>query len=179
MEQNRQITKENKIFAIVIEIRETVFLSVQYASCLEEAFAQSKLEFERINPLIKPKLGSSGAKIGLFTIKSVEELTEENFNFNNNRAAHQKLEEEEMKKIIPGPSVKNFLNPAKVMEKIDKLVNESKEEISIIKTENLKKEKNLLMAKILKEGNEKIFKEFKALLTKEEQLYIREQLDKN
>ena len=66
---------EPKVYGLILESPETVFLSVQCAYSLEEAFMLAKLEFEKqnsigqgyMNPLI-------GAKIGLFTVKTFGEL---------------------------------------------------------------------------------------------------------
>jgi hypothetical protein len=67
-----------KVYALLVEAREVSFLSVQYAASLEEALVLAKREFEKSNPIRSginnPLIGS---KIGLFTIKDVDELVME------------------------------------------------------------------------------------------------------
>ena len=60
-----------KIYAMILETKEVTFLSIQYASSLEEAFSMARVEFERTStqfPKGHPMRNLSGAKINLFTI---------------------------------------------------------------------------------------------------------------
>lgn len=168
----KETTKQYKIYGLIIEVRDTVFLSVQYASCLEEAFAQAKLEFQKVNPLLRSKVSINGAKIGLFTIKSVQELSEENFNFNINREAYDKIEQEEMKKSsnnsVKSPSIEKFLKPKEVMEKIAQLANGQNQDI-----EN----KNKLMKLIISQKNKELFEKNKSIFTANETQYLLEHLN--
>ena len=60
-----------KTYGMLIESDKTIFLSVNNAYSLEEAFLAAKLEFQRQNP----SLGMPNFKISLFTVKSKKDLT--------------------------------------------------------------------------------------------------------
>jgi hypothetical protein len=76
MISNLKRTIEPKVYALLLKSPETIFLSIQYTYSLEEAFVLAKLEFEKQNPARTGWLNPlMGAEIGLFTIKTVRELT--------------------------------------------------------------------------------------------------------
>lgn len=167
MENNKETTKQYKIFGLLLEVRDTVFLSVQYASSLEEAFAQAKLEFYKINPLVKNSaIGNLlGSKIGLFTIKSIKELTEENETFYSRRVAYEKIEEENKK----NPSIKKFIKQPTEMDNVKK--------VDPIQLELEKK--NQLMRLIIVQKDKDLFEKNKDLFTDSESQYIIERLSKD
>ena len=68
-------TIEARVYAILIESSKNFFLSVQYAYSLEEAFLLAKMEFIDQNIKIgKPNTVLEGAKIGLFSIRTINDL---------------------------------------------------------------------------------------------------------
>ena len=87
--------KEFKVYSFILETGTTIFLSIQYSSSLEEAFGQAKLEFEKVNGNSKIFAKNMiGSKIGLFTVKSIEELIKENTSFDQWKIEQIKKEKE-------------------------------------------------------------------------------------
>lgn len=157
MENNE--TNGYNIYGMLLEIKDIFFLSIQYAQSLEEAINQAKLEFIRINPP-RPGLDNSlmGLKVGLFTLKTVNNLIHENKTYDT----------KDLQKIV-----------AKHREA------ENKEE-SIKKTVEIKKIqlspleiKNLIMKEIITKKDKQYFERHKALLTKNEIQYLTEKLENN
>lgn len=150
-----------KVYALLIEARDAIFLSAQYATSLEQALAQAKKEYQRINHL-PDMTGLDGAKIGLFTIKTVNELVDENKNFKEDLS---KLEGILPMVVNPIPinKTKITINP-----EIEQLIEASKKDTP----EN----KNKLMKKIINSKDFKMFEENKELFSKNEVKYIEEHL---
>lgn len=65
--------QKKKIYSLVLESRSQVFLSTQMAESLEEAFDLARIEYTLLNPPNGPN-PMDGAKIWLFTIKTISEL---------------------------------------------------------------------------------------------------------
>lgn len=74
MEINRTKLIEKKVYGMLIESSKTLYLSVQSAYSLEEAFYLAKLEFEKISPKQRGVNDILDAKIGLFSMKTFVEL---------------------------------------------------------------------------------------------------------
>ena len=70
--QKNQNKETRRVYGIIIEGGNHVFLSLQFAEKLEEAFLMAKKEFGRQNPEYADAM--MGAKISLFAIKTIEEL---------------------------------------------------------------------------------------------------------
>lgn len=166
--QNNDIRKEiePKVYGLLLESMDTVFLSLQHAYSLEEAFVLAKLEYEKQNPQRTGPLNPlMGAKIGLFSIKTIKELTQPS----------------ELDKIIkklprilnpvPNPDAENiirtFTGPTYT------LGNNKKSSSKLSLTE---KEKNSLMRKIIKGKDIKMFKKNKGVFNSEEIKYLGEKL---
>lgn len=160
--------KENRVYGLILEIQTTLFLSVQYASCLEEAFALAKLDFERMNPvknIINVGNQFQTAKIGLFMSKTFDQLVDEHTAFIN----HKDL------KTKP-TAIKEFLpTPEEVMGKINKLEEDDKKQ-------QLEKDpvflKNILMKEIIEKKDKKELKKNKDKLTIAEYRYIKQLINK-
>lgn len=154
--------KNSKVYGLVIEAMDTIFLSIQYAYSLEEAFALAKFEFEE--QVLTKKLASPnplvGAKIGLFCIKSIKQLTSE-----------------------PGWEYKKKLVEKKYSEEIEKVSEAFKginSEIKLIKTAPKIKlsedPKNKLMKQIIQNKDFEKFEKNRLLLTEYERNYIKDRL---
>lgn len=72
--ENRTKLVEKKVFGMLIESSKTLFLSIQAAYSLEEAFFLAKLEFEKISPSKRGLNDIVDAKISLFSSKTLTEL---------------------------------------------------------------------------------------------------------
>lgn len=153
--------KDRKIYSMLIEIRDTFFLSMQYAASLEEALNQAKLEFIRINP---PTPGNEnslmGLKIGLFTIKKMDELIHESDIY----------DEKQLEKIV--------LKHQRV-EKLETKEKEIKKPVEIKKVELTKEEvKNIIMKEIIRKKDKVMFEKNKELFNTYETQYLTEALKK-
>lgn len=144
---------EGKIYSLFIETKSVTFLSVQYATSLEEAFSQAKLEFVKtLDGLEANKKITSlaGAKIGLFTIKTVKDMMEESENFQKvieNVVAQSAQVEREVESVPIGP----------------------------VAPQN---DKNRLMKEIIETKDVGLYKLNRSQFSKQEQAYIRAQLKK-
>jgi len=67
-----------KIYALLIKNRSSTFLSVQYATSLEDAYVLAKIEFAEQNPEEAMKGIMEGATIVLFTHKVMADMVREN-----------------------------------------------------------------------------------------------------
>ena len=164
MQVNLKRTMEPKVYGLLIEFEGTIFLSIQYAYSLEDAYIMAKLEFNKQNP-DKLLTGNSllGAKIGLFAIKELKVLT-----------ANPKLvpikAEDKIKDLA-----KIFDSFAETIKPVDQLAipsPEKPEEVKVAPTSI----KNDLMKAIIKNKDRVMFEESKKLLTKAEQQYIEERI---
>ena len=167
MQTNETIKKtiEPKVYGLILESRETVFLSIQYAYSLEEAFILAKLEFERLNPSRKginnPLIGS---KIGLFTVKTIEELTSPENMFNN----VENLEKREAAEIFKG--ISELISAQGVPTPLNNPPEKKVEPPPVVSPE---KEKNTLMQQIIKSKDTVMFEKHKGLFSKAEKAYLR------
>lgn len=188
MQQNNEKenrTIEPKIYGLIIESHDSIFLSVQYAYNLEEAFVMAKLEFEQQNPtkigLLNPL---NGAKIGLFIIKTREEL------FTNPNLINKTLEsqknlmktfdsliksaDETIKKIVADKG-KNFVENSKTIKELEdataKLVPND-----FPKTD--KDRKNNLMRMIIEKKDKVSYDLVKSTFSDAERKYIETQINK-
>jgi len=156
--ENNKILETLKVYSLLLEAKDQVFLSIQYASSLEEAFIMAKLEYEQLNPtktgVNNPFLGS---KIWLFTIKSVADLV--------NGVVKVPKAPMKFKRLI--------LEDEKKENEVQKVITETiKENLDI------KKNKNNLMQKIIKEKDKELLNQSKELLTQNDIKYIEETLEK-
>lgn len=149
--------KENNVYAMLLEVRDALFLSVQYASSLEEAFNQAKLEFHRLNPQPSGFDNSMlGMKIGLFSFKTFNQMISENKNYH----------ERKLKRIS--------LKKEKIVEKV-----EPRKDVEIKKVEFSQEEvKNMIMAEIIAKKDRKLLREYKELLTENDLKYIENEIKK-
>lgn len=152
--ENKEQNK--KVYGMLLEIRDTFFLSVQYAESLEEAVSQAKLEFFRIN---KSKDNSVllGLKVGLYTIKNAKDLVQEHITYNDKDLQkivlkHQKVERQEQKEIKKPVEIKKVeLSPIDV--------------------------KNMIMREIVLKKDKKILEQHKDLFNENDIQYLTEKLE--
>lgn len=103
MENKDKITL--KLYGMLLEIKDTYFLSMQYAKSLEDAINQAKLEFIKINPPVPGAENSLiGLKLGLYTIKTIDTLMHESKTYDFKRL--RKVPLTQPKPIIMDESVK-------------------------------------------------------------------------
>lgn len=154
------MTSSEKVYAMMLESENVNFLSLQYAKSLEEAFMQARIEYSKLNG------GDSlaGAKIGLFTIKTVKDLTSESMDFNKMRQG--------------APTAAQHVGTPPVVPKRPPGVGVTQ----VIKIQLPKKKtkltKNELMKKIVEAKDHDLFNKNIRKFTKEEREYLRSQLDK-
>lgn len=158
MENNEE--KVYKVYGMLLEIRETFFLSIQYAKSLEEAFNQAKLEFHRLNPPVEGADNSLlGAKIGLFAIKDVGQMIHENKVYN----------ERQLERIA--------LKHRKA-EKKEELIKEPKKPVEIKKVQlDPADVKNMIMREIVNKKDKKMLEEHKELFNDNEKKYLKEKIE--
>jgi len=162
MENNKPI-EIFKVYSLLLEAKEQIFLSIQYASSLEDAFAMAKLEYEKLNPtkqgLNNPLIGS---KIWLFTIKSVTDLIHGVVPIPREPMKFKRLKMDDIKKEQP------------IEEKeIQKEMIET-----IKKSSGIKFNKNYLMKTIIETKDLRSLENNKDLLTKNDIKYIKDQIKK-
>lgn len=75
MEDSTRRIVMKKVYALMLKSERTYFLSVQAAYSLEEAFDLAKREFVDMNPVRRGNNSLEGAEIGLFAIKTLDELS--------------------------------------------------------------------------------------------------------
>ncbi len=164
MPPNTKKTIVKKIYALMIEFSNTSFLSVHYTYSLEDAFKMAKIEFWKQNPkLLTSVLTDSmlGARIGLFSIKTVAELTK-------------------TQEILPQIPENNH---EKISQVFDSFLKEIKpgeiKQNSVVET-GLKKviidKKNEVMKEIIKNKDRMMFESVKTSFTEAERKYIEEHL---
>lgn len=155
-------TKLYRVYGMLLEIRDTFFLSIQYATSLEEAFNQAKLEFHRLNPPVAGTDNSLlGAKIGLFTIKEVDALVHENKVF----------KERQLERIA--------LKHKKVEQQEEKVKIESKKPVEVKKMQlDPGDVKNLIMKEIVTKKDKKLLELHKALFNTYETQYLVDEIEK-
>lgn len=164
MENNKPV-EIFKVYSLLLEAKEQIFLSIQYASSLEDAFAMAKLEYEKLNPtkqgLNNPMIGS---KIWLFTIKSVTDLVSGVIPTPRMPMKFRRLRTENMNSEIPEENKENEIQK-EIVETIKKNIDD-------------KKDKNSLMLKIIKDKDKELLKQSKELLTRNDIKYIEDILNK-
>jgi hypothetical protein len=150
---------------MLIEARDVIYLSIQYASSLEEAFVQAKAEYMRINHISGDNNPLAGAKIGLFSMKTINEIISENKDF---------------KKDISKKGEEGF-----ILRKDDELVapptlnvNNAEPTHVVVKKEDLAMTKNELMKNIIERKDLGLLEENKVLFSENERKYIMERLQK-
>lgn len=147
----------DKVYALMLEGEDLKYMSLQYASSLEEAYTLAKLEFEKDNPKMtginNPLLAS---KIGLFTIKTINKLLVTNRDLSEIKINKRikKIDIEELEET------KNFKKIATIVKK------------KITK----KEEKNKLIEEIIKKKDLKVLEKSKDLLTLNEYKYVMSQI---
>ena len=166
---NIKKTMEPKVYGLLIEFGETIFLSIQYAYSLEDAYLMAKLEFNKQNPH-KLLVGNSllGAKIGLFAIKTLKELT-------TTPKLAQIKEEDKAKEIA-----KIFGSFEEIVKKENSVIipnpEKTNEEMQESIVEKNKIIKNKIMSEIIKNKDKELFGRMRNMLTKAEQQYIEEHI---
>ena len=158
-------SREGQIYSLFVETKGVTFLSVQYATSLEEAFAQAKLEF--VKTIEKTGAGKratslAGAKIGLFTIKTVADMMKEADDFNEAKDAMERQSEQLEKDVIL------------IEESLKKIIHTRNEPDREEKVHN----KNRLMKEIIETKDKGLYILNRSQFTKQEQAYIRAQLKK-
>jgi hypothetical protein len=174
-------TISKKIYALLLESSKTYFLSVQSAYSLEDAFLLAKIEFAKLNPLSKGENSLEGAKIGLFSIKTVEELNSQNSDkITSVDSAIQTQEETSSGRTVKIGQVdpEDFLKileegflPKTRKSDIKKIIPKTPPE------EESKTKKNKLMLEIIKSKDKRILEMNKELFTPEEIKYIEKQME--
>ena len=164
---------QRKIYALFLESKQTFFLSVQAAWSLEEAFSLAKLEFLKMNPFVRGQNSLEGAKIGLFAIKSIDEL--------NAQTEEVAIEESRiMKDPLGGPMSEMLDFFEREMDGPAKRKGPRFESISPIpiKADLDKNEmKNALMQKIVNNKDAQLFEDNKDMFTKAECDYLKKKLE--
>lgn len=155
-----------KIYSLVIESKSHMFLSVQYAHSLEEAFVLAKMEFNRINPSRDNMSSLSGAKIGLFTVKSINEMIDEQKGF------YRSMREQ---KVVPESTSKSEKDVG-VWDNVDKIMQPTPEKENNPKAKDVPNPSSAIMEEIIKRPE--TYEKLKRTLTKEERKYVREQIKK-
>lgn len=169
-----------KVYGLVLEAKEQIFLSIQYATSLEDAFAMAKLEYEKLNPLrVGINNPFNGSKIWLFTIKSVTDLVEGKVALPRTPMQFKRLKIEEARtrinKMLDGVNTEGSV----VDTEKEKENHIQKEMINVIKKGNeVKNTKNKLMKKIIDEKDMGLFEQNKDLFTPHDVQYIQDSLKK-
>lgn len=165
MEEKNNLTEKLKVFGLVVESQGLAYLSIQYATSLEVAFALAKLEFEKSNPeQFGEKNPLIGGKISLFTSKTMENLINEGSVWIDKMLDYKKKAEKDIKntlkappkdptpQALPLPKKKVQLDPAEVKNMLMKVIIEKKD------LEKLNKNKHLFTKNDIKYMKDKISK---------------------
>lgn len=154
--------QSKKIYSLVLESKDQVFLSTQLAESLEEAFALANIEFTKTNPLLSKILPFNGSKIWLFNIKTIPELI-----------GTKEIKKGEVKNIYK----RMIGNPIEdINEDEAKIVKEIIESINNPVTNEGHLDKNKVMQDIIKNKDIDLLKEHKDLFTKNEIRYIKDNI---
>ena len=164
MPPNTKKTIVKKIYALMIEFANTSFLSVHYTYSLEDAFKMAKIEFWKQNPKLLTSVFTDsmlGARIGLFSIKTVAELTK-------------------TQEILPQIPENNHEKISQVFDSFPKEIKPGEiKQNSVVET-GLKKviidKKNEVMKEIIKNKDRMMFESVKTSFTEAERKYIEEHL---
>lgn len=153
MENN--VINGDKVYGMLLEVKDVFFLSIQYAKSLEQAINQAKLEFFRINPPVD-KNQIIGFKVELFTVKNVNDLVKEKNTYSDKlliqtAEKHRKVEnKEEIKKPVEVKKV--LFNPVEM--------------------------KNIIMKEIITKKDKNLLEVHKELFTENEKKYLIEKINK-
>ena len=176
-EPNRTKLVEKKVFGMLIESSKTLYLSVQAAYSLEEAFFLAKLEFERIGPKKRGFNDIVDAKISLFSVKSFTELEntpdtqamtpEDSQIIKVNTMEDEMAEMERLMRSFGGESngIRKPLNKNSLVKPIEQKVEPTPED-----------NKNALMHLIIKSKDSSLLEEHRNAFTESEIKYIEERL---
>jgi hypothetical protein len=148
-----------KIYSLVLENKDTSFLSIQVSHSLEEAYLLAKLEFEKLN-INKPRFHGKmeGAKIGMFTTRLLEEIVMIDNALHGINGSIE-IEEEHLKEM---EEIIKSIETDKVVEKPP-----TKEQVK-----NPVTEKNQLMKQVIESKDIEIFNKFKGRFSRAEREYI-------
>ena len=141
------------IYALILEGKGMMFLSIQFAYCLEDAFSMAQNEFLRQNPKLVDTL--QGAKISLFAIKSIDQLV-------------RKTEQTVTPVPVVNASTQSKPIPKKPVVSVV-VPTPQKEEIKMV-------DKNTLMKQIIDSKSEELLNLNKAMFTKVELKFLRDKL---
>lgn len=171
---------EKKVITLLLESNKSFFLSVQYAFSLEEAFIMAKMEFEKLNIVNRGANSLEGAKIGLFAIKSIKDLTEEDGEFVNIDNSIQRVAEE-VSRIGESNEGDLFDILSNVKDGIFISKNKEFQPKFPPKKETKKidpnQEKNILMKEIIKNKDRELLEKNKDLFTQGEIQYLEHKID--
>lgn len=168
------VTNNLKVYSILLELRDTMFLSTQVAPSLEEAFSQARLEFQTTNPIFALNESLNGIKIGLFLVKTGDELIEEHKTFRARRIAYDEDQKDRLVKLF---KKEKLTPPPQIFPKLEPLEKMNNGKIDLKEMEaTIKKEKNLLMKEIIKNKDMELLEKNKSVLSSAEIKYIEGQI---
>jgi len=142
--------EEVKIYAMLLERQDALFMNVQAAYCLEDAFQMARLDFEKVNP----GLPKQNFKITVFDVKRIDELFKD-------------------------PKVESFMKRTREIPMEVPLVPEAKERVlssQEIIEKSIARKKNHIMKTISENKDEKMFRENKPFFTEAEKQFLRSKL---
>jgi hypothetical protein len=160
-----------KVFAMLIESNKNIFISVQFAYSLEDAFFLAKVEFEKQNNPLGNKPLIEGAKISLFSVKGIDQMVSESEQ-RIDVGVNSTLSVQENKKKETPPGIIEDMD--EVLGMVDDLLKSSEVEISKITMPKL--DKNSLMKEIIDKKDIGLFNKNKHLFSIGERKYIKERL---
>lgn len=153
-------TVSKKVYGLLLEMQNTIFLSVQYAYSLEEATTRAKREYiTQVKKGQQPPGSLYGARISLFVFKELEDLV---------------FEEPEPIEVADTTSSFPLDEGINLTPSIPMPVIKAPEELKVLPTEDV--DKNVLMTEIIKNKDVEKFEKNKKLFTTSERKYLREQL---
>ena len=160
--ENKEPIKD-KIYGMILEANGVMFLSVQMGASMEEAFTYAKLELIEVST--KPLTG--GIKIGLFAVRTINELINDKETYQNRLILAQA-------KLKEGTKMPNGLTEAvTALSEVKKKEKEvKKNEIVTAPVSEEAQKKNRLIHKIIKTKDLELFKKSKEILTQNEIKYI-------
>ncbi len=166
-----KIIENMKVFALVIEAEGTIFLSIQNAESLEEAFSLAKIEFQKTNPQMVGKNPLVGGKIGLFTSKTVDEIVKEGFTKSQRIDEFMKKEEEHINEFNKAVKLMSTPSPLKPIK--------TPQQPKPIQQLDPSDAKNMLMKVIIENKDLEKLKENKAIFSTSERKYMTEKIIKS
>lgn len=163
--QNPDVSKkvEPQIYSILLEGKGVMFMSMQFAYSLEDAFSMAQNEFLKQNPINATIM--QGATIKLFAIKTIDQLF---------------FEANISKGLVPSlPKFEKELDNLK--KEFNQITTPMLEEITPVQeVKEVVKEvvltKNELMKKIIDDKDQKLLKISKNIFTKNEMLFLKQKI---